>query len=782
MKPGLTLLLVIVGTHLLAANLQGTITDDENNPLPGATVIVVGTTTGVTTDSDGFYEIRNLEAGTYTIAVSMVGFETLRKETSVTQNEVQEVNFTLTSGTAELDEVMVIAESEAKRLSSNPLQISSIDVVKLQNESADVVTVLNRTAGVRVRQSGGLGSQTNIQLNGLTGQAVRTYIDGIPLALYGGSIQINNIPVNAIERVDVYKGVMPIDVGTDALAGGINVVSRQVDYDYLDASYQLGSFNTHIGSLNASRKFGEHIIVSVNSFYNYSDNNYSIRAQQRTPDFKEEEVEAERFHSAHQSSMVQGTIGLVNTHLADKLTYSVGYNQRYDEIQHGVRIGNRAVGEADLERNALVHNLQYQKTFFKDKLLNNYFGKFSIAKEFVDDSTTNVYNWFGEIVATNNQGMEVLGLPSQREGETRSQAHRVNLEYSLSSVHTIKLSSFLSDQKVVGNDPLAPAIGGIDPNTVPSFLTRSISGIAYESKWFDAKLESILFGKYYYYDQSTADFRAFGGDQVFEYAADGRETGYGMGLKYSFLKDLFIRASYEQAIRIPTKEEVFGDFLTIEPNFFLKPEESQNLNVGGYFKHSFNASQFISIDANWFLRDQTNLIRLEPGRNENDPAQFVNEAEADATGVELMLTVAPLRDWETVVSFTSQEVVKAGIPNQNNTNGVGNLIPNIPSTFFNVSSRYTFSSPISEEDEVTVFGYYTFVDEFDLIFQTTRNEENIIPIQRQLDLGLSYRLADSGFTFSIQMNNVLDEEVFDNFRVPRPGRNANLKIRYLLHK
>ena len=333
----------------------------------------------------------------------------------------------------------------------------------------------------------------------------------------------------------------------------------------------------------------------------------------------------------------------------------------------------------------------------------------------------------------------------------------------------------------MGNDPLAPAIGGIDPNTVPSFLTRSISGIAYESKWFDAKLESILFGKYYYYDQSTADFRAFGGDQVFEYAADGRETGYGMGLKYSFLKDLFIRASYEQAIRIPTKEEVFGDFLTIEPNFFLKPEESQNLNVGGYFKHSFNASQFISIDANWFLRDQTNLIRLEPGRNENDPAQFVNEEEADATGLELTLTVAPLSDWETVISFTSQEVVKAGQPDQNNTNGVGNPIPNIPSAFFNVSSRYTFNSPISEKDEMIVFGYYTFVDEFDLIFQTTRNEENIIPAQRQLDLGLSYRWADSGFTFSAQMNNVLDKEVFDNFRVPRPGRNANLKIRYVLH-
>ena len=441
MRASLTLLFVLTGTCLIAGNLRGTVVDDNNDPLPGATVLVVGTTKGVTTNSEGFYELKKLKAGTYVVEVSMVGFETLRKEVSITQTETKIIDFSLKTGTAELDEVMVIAESEAKRLSSNPLQISSINIVKLQDESADVVTVLNRTAGVRVRQSGGLGSRTNIQLNGLTGQAVRTYIDGIPLELYGGSIQINNIPVNAIERVDVYKGVMPIDVGTDALAGGINVVSRQVDYDYLDASYQVGSFNTHIGSLNASKKFGEHVIVSVNSFYNYSDNNYNIRAQQRTPDFKEEEIEAERFHSAHQSSMVQGTIGVVNARWADKLTYSVGYNQRYDEIQHGVRIGNKAVGEADLERNALVHSVHYQKAFFKDKFLFNYFGNFSVATESVDDSTTNVYNWFGEVVATNNQGMEVLGLPSQREGETRSQAQRVNLEKSLSSVNTIKLAS-----------------------------------------------------------------------------------------------------------------------------------------------------------------------------------------------------------------------------------------------------------------------------------------------------------------------------------------------------
>ncbi|MEM9859273.1 MAG: carboxypeptidase-like regulatory domain-containing protein [Bacteroidota bacterium] len=151
MKPSLTLLFILIGTSLLAANLQGTITDEKNNPLPGATVIILGTAKGVTANSEGFYEIKNLEVGNYVVEASIVGFEKMRREVTVAKNEVKGVNFILKAGTSELDEVMIIGESEAKRLSSNPLQISSIDVVKLQNESADVVTVLNRTAGVRVR-------------------------------------------------------------------------------------------------------------------------------------------------------------------------------------------------------------------------------------------------------------------------------------------------------------------------------------------------------------------------------------------------------------------------------------------------------------------------------------------------------------------------------------------------------------------------------------------------------------------------------------------------------
>ncbi|MEO0473337.1 MAG: TonB-dependent receptor [Bacteroidota bacterium] len=768
-----------------AGNIEGRISDAANRPIEGATVRLLGGKQGAISNKEGIFSIQDIPAGPHTLEVSHLGYEKVSKEVTVSASGTLKVAFRLAESSAQLDEVVISEKTESQKRSESPIQIASIDVKALQSESSDVVSVLDRTAGVRVRQSGGLGSRTSIQLNGLSGLAVRTYYDGIPLELLGGGIQLNNIPVNTVERVDIYKGVMPIDVGTDALAGGINVITRQVDFDYLDASYQIGSFNTHVATLNAAKKLGEHFLLSVSSFFNYSDNSYKIRARQRTPNFQEIDVEVNRFHSAHQSSMVKGSIGVLNVKWADKLSYNLSYNQRFDEIQHGVRLGNRAVGEADLSRNVLIHSLIYRKAFLNNRLRFDYFGNYSFANEAVDDSTTNVYDWFGEVVAQNNQGMEVLALPSQRTGTSESHIHRANLAFLLSTNHTIKASSFLSNQQVVGEDPLAPKVGDnnpIDPNTLPSFLTRSISGLSLESKWFGEKLESILFGKYYYYDQSTTDIRPTGASQVFSIEQQAGEPGYGLGLKYTIKEGFFFRSSFEQAIRIPTKDEVFGNFLTIEPNFFLEPERSKNLNIGAFYRHNFSDEQYVSLDVNGFLRDQSNLIRLEAGRNENDPAQFINEEEADGRGIELSIEAAPVRDLVFSGSFTLQEVVRDGEPNATNTNGIGNPIPNIPSRFFNLSLRYSFQNPLSQKDEVSVFSYYTFVDEFDFIFQTTRNEENIIPVQRQLDAGLTYKIGQSGFTFTFEAGNILNTEVFDNYRVPRPGRNFTLKIRYLFQK
>ena len=98
---------------------------------------------------------------------------------------------------------------------------------------------LGSSAGVRIRQNGGLGSSVNYNVNGMTGNSIRVFIDGIPISTYGSSFNLNSIPPALIERIEVYKGVTPAHLADDALGGAINVVLKKGAKNTLNASFLM---------------------------------------------------------------------------------------------------------------------------------------------------------------------------------------------------------------------------------------------------------------------------------------------------------------------------------------------------------------------------------------------------------------------------------------------------------------------------------------------------------------------------------------------------------------
>lgn len=386
--------------------------------------------------------------------------------------------------------------------------------------------------------------------------------------------------MNTVSRIDVYKGVMPVEVGTDALAGEINVVPKLVETDFLDASYQIGSFNTHVSTLIATKDIKDNWFISFSGFYNYSDNDYENNVRNLIVEtLTEEDIRVRRFHNQHQSSMVSLQVGTSGKSWANQFIYFFNYNQRYDEIQHGVRLGNRPIGEVERRRSILVQSLRYIKTLVNERLKLDYFGNFAFLHNDVDDSSTNLYNWRGEVhpFITQGGGNEIAGRPTRREGNDRSSTQRFTISYQFNPNQTLTCSDFYAWQKVVGDDPLGFRITdeNIDPYTVPSYLNRFISGLSYKAKWFNQKLETIAFGKFYYFDNQAIQITQVGGDFVFDTRVDGNDQGLGIGAKYSFSDDIFLRASYERALRIPDGSEVFGEFITIGANFGLRPDQSQ---------------------------------------------------------------------------------------------------------------------------------------------------------------------------------------------------------------
>ena len=125
----------------------------------------------------------------------------------------------------------------------------------MHNSTLDLSHALDRISGVRIRETGGVGSNSTFSLNGFSGRQVRFFIDGVPMENFGTSFQINNIPINLAERIEVYKGVVPISFGADALGGAVNIVTTKRAGRYIDASYSYGSFNTHKSYINVGYTF-----------------------------------------------------------------------------------------------------------------------------------------------------------------------------------------------------------------------------------------------------------------------------------------------------------------------------------------------------------------------------------------------------------------------------------------------------------------------------------------------------------------------------------------------
>ncbi|MEM9897265.1 MAG: carboxypeptidase-like regulatory domain-containing protein, partial [Bacteroidota bacterium] len=499
-------------------NLQGSLTDSNKEPLPGGTVQLLETNFGTITDGSGRFSIADVPNGTYTLKVSSVGFEKYEKTIQVDGNTTN-LFISLQESINELDEVVVTSTTEAQEIAQQPIQISSIDLKPVQAQAVEVARILDDLPGVRVRQSGGFGSRTQVQLNGATGNAIRGYFDGIPFEYIANGGSINNIPVNLIDRIDVYKGVIPIDVGTDALAGGINFVTKQVYNNLLDVSYEVGSFNTHRTTFNTYLVTDSSFFIGFNGFYNYSDNNYEMDVtsfvfeEDQDGSFDRiagtENIRVERFHDAHKSYFAEIHAGIRQKKWADDLSYRIAYLSRYDETQHGARITDQPAGDADQEESSIIQRLTYSKNgLLKGFLGITYQGTLNFLNQVTNDSTADFYNWRGQVIRNfrgSQNSSEIAANPTARDINQIATSQRLNLSFNIVPNHQLLLTNFYGSQRLEGEDPL---IRGDDPNQIPAILEKNISGIAYKSKWLDERFTATLFAKYYQYTSEANDLFA----------------------------------------------------------------------------------------------------------------------------------------------------------------------------------------------------------------------------------------------------------------------------------
>ena len=269
------LTLVLPTLHLNAQSISGKILDLSGTPIVGATVLVQNLGVGAAADEDGYFQLDGLKSDSYKLRISAIGFIAQTLTVQLTQTQQNLLNITLQNDTQMLGEVVITGKSKATEVREQAYAVEVIESKGFKNLSTNANDILGRISGVNLRQSGGVGSAFNLSLNGLSGNQVRIFLDGVPMDYFGTSLSLNNFSANLINRIEVYKGVVPIHLSSDALGGAINVITSGTLSSYIDASYTVGSFGTQLSSLNAQyRHENSGFTARLKSFYNRSDNNY----------------------------------------------------------------------------------------------------------------------------------------------------------------------------------------------------------------------------------------------------------------------------------------------------------------------------------------------------------------------------------------------------------------------------------------------------------------------------------------------------------------------------
>lgn len=774
-----SLVLLLISTLAMASEpytIKGKITDTHKEPLISASISIKGTAKGATTNEDGEFILPVSKGGKYTLVAFYLGYQSKEVDVNIT-SKLTNLTLELLEDAISLDEVMVEGKSPVQQLRETAFNVTAVDAGKLHNTSADLNQVLNRTTGVRVRESGGMGSDFSFSLNGFSGNQVKFFMDGIPLDNYGSSFSLNNIPVNMAERVEIYKGVVPIHLGGDALGGAVNIVTKQNLSKYVDASYSIGSFNTHKASVTTRFTTKSGFVFNFNAFGNYSDNSYKVDIESidktGTGKFLPSK-KYKRFHDGYKSGTVIAEAGVRNKVFADYLLVGITATGNNDEIQQGSNM-NRVVGEAYRDSKGFIPSIKYRKSnLFVDGLSLDFAGSYNKTTSHSVDTCSRVYNWDG------SYGYRGSADPNQ--GELGNKTHYVykenvwtttsNLNYFFANHHTVALNHTFSDYRRSEKDLFKP----LDRRGEPAIRKHNL-GLSYLYRGLDNRLNVSAFGKMYSMYSEMASKETPLSSKMLHW-------GYGSAASYQILPQLQAKVSYEHAYRLPGQLEMLGDGIYVQSNIDIKPESSHNLNVGFAYNQNITSKHFLGLETNFIFRRAKDFIKSKLA---GVTTKYVNETDVKVVGVDGTLRYAYSNWLQFEGNVTWQKSTNANriLPGTNTSNSLyGDQMPNTPSFYNNADLSLMKHKLFSKTDKLTFTLGYNYVGLFYLEWPSLgdKRTKKTIPEQFTQNASITYSMANNRYNISLECLNISDRKVYDYYKVQRPGRAFTVKFRYLLNQ
>lgn len=776
------------------ASIKGKITELNGQALPHANISIDSLNINIISDINGYYTLNNLPRGAHNIKVEHVGYKPVTRRITVSDKikSVSTLDVILEEEARTLQKVEIQAKTQAEKIRESGYSVNVIETQAVQDREVTLNQLVSRSPGIRVRESGGLGSSANYSLDGMSGRSVRFFIDGIPLDRFGAAYGINNFPVNLIDRIEIYKGVVPPQFGSDALGGIINLVTKTKKQKYLDASYSYSSFNTHRAALSTRWVHDRsNFYVDAQAFHNYSDNNYWVWGKGVEVDGgggRAIGIKTRRFHDDYRSSSGKLGFGFFDKKWADQFQVNMIAAGSFSELQTRTTMAS-VVGEATRSDNSYAPSLFYAKRkLFGTALDATLYSSVSFQKTRTVDTSSRIYNWLGAVISELPNNSE-LGSGSRGKSLLTLQAtnwfQQVSLSYPLHDGHKISLNYTFDRTDRDGEDPF---IGSRTASSVdPQYLQKQIVSLAYELKT-GPDLSHSFWVKNYDLSVSTVRERYITdslGYRPVAYPETGSDNnfGYGYALKYDLNERTLLKFSAEKAYRLPDAEEMLGDGLFTRANPDLKPEQSFNFNMGALFRNiELSDKSKLNIEFAVFFRNISNqlLYLLRPGGPGVGGYQNVDKVKSYGASVDAMYrygerlsikgnaTYQQSRDWKEFIGSSRNLTYR-------------DLLPNTPFFMSNGECSYTVPNFLREQAELSLFWETLYVQMFYLNWPSLGNQNKAdIPSQLVHNSGISYSMESGKYNIGIGSQNIFNELAYDNYMLQKPGRSFYIKLRVLI--
>ncbi|PPK87842.1 outer membrane receptor protein involved in Fe transport [Neolewinella xylanilytica] len=792
----------LFGQSETTGRLSGGVFDADNEPLTGVVVSLNPGNHQTLTDLSGTFSFPELTPGSYVVQAYLLGHKPLRKAVAVAAG-AQDLRLVLEADAMLLEEISVVGQSVTTALETEGFAMRALELEEEENSSVQVTDLLDRTSGIRIQQNGGMGSRINYNINGLSGNAIRIFIDGIPMESYGPSFSLQSLPASMIERIEVYKGVVPVELAGDALGGAINVVLKKtLERNALRASYSYGSFNTHQSAVSGNfydPKSG--FTVNGSAFYNASDNDYEVWGNQvyttdpTTGDITY--VRARRFHDRYRSGGFNARAGITNRSWADELLVGGVYSSLDQQIQHGATMESVYGSRKAYQQTQLV-NLSYKdNSFLSDKLSLSAFSSYSNLDRRIVDTAAYIYDWDGQrkekLDANDNvigyyeyiSGAEA-GTPTLQTSNERVYVGRATAGYRISERHDLTANVLHTYFTRDSEDPLRHV--DIRDLEDTRFSSRSIVGLGYAYRSTDNRLKLSAFYKYFNQGVRIVEYRKESATAEVELNRVNRSVradGFGVTAAYEVFPNVLVQTSAERSFRLPVPQELFGNLAeNLEPNYGLQPERSKNLNLGvtlGTYRFGNHETRF---QVNAFIRDTEDKIKRNVREDDTDETtEFINDDSYISKGfdADLFYSFAGKLDITSSVSVFNSLFNTPFDEDGLAYDWYRDRERNAPFFTANGNVRYRKQDLIQKGSRASVSANVGYVHWFYRDWESLGGRgKDIIPTQLVCDVGLLYTFPGERITLALDGRNIFDRQVFDNYALQKPGRAFYAKINFTI--